>query len=254
MSDLLRRSANLVWPTSTFVALLVVWELASRGSGAHASVPPPTEVVAAIAREHRLFFEQGLFSVAEAYLGLSIALVVAFVTASALVLSKRVNRATFPLVLASQTVPLVAIAPILASIIGEGMFSVAIITAWLCWFPAVIAFSHGFREVSSDQIAVFKVAGATQWQTYLHLRLPGAARSIVSGVRSSAGFALIGTLVAEYGNAKHGLGSVIIEHVRGINILPADALFGLVVICSFLGVFITWTANWIAKTALSNWL
>jgi ABC-type nitrate/sulfonate/bicarbonate transport system permease component len=254
MRALLRKSANLVWSSSTFMALLVVWELASRVSGAHAAVPPPTKVVAAIARERRLLFEQGLFSVVEAYLGLSIGLVAAFVTASALVLSERVNRATFPLVLASQTVPLLAIAPILAAIIGEGVFSVAIITAWLCWFPAVIALSHGFRDVSSDQLTVFKVAGATSWQTYLHLRLPGAVRSIVSGVRSSAGFALIGTLVAEYGNAKHGLGAVIIEHVRGINVLPSDALFGLVVICSLLGIFITWTANWIANTALMSWL
>jgi ABC-type nitrate/sulfonate/bicarbonate transport system permease component len=254
MIILLRKSVNLVWPSSALLALLIVWELASRAAGARTAVPPPSKVVAAIVRDRQLFFEQGLFSVTEACLGLAIALVAAFVTASVMVLSERVNRATFQFVLASQTVPLVAIAPILASIIGDGMISVAIITAWLCWFPAVISFSQGLRDVSSDQLSVFKVAGATLWQTYLYLRLPGAARAIVSGVRSSAGFALIGTLVAEYGNAKHGLGALIIENVRGINTFTSDALFGLVVICSLLGVLITWSATWIAATALRDWL
>ena len=86
------------------------------------------------------------------------------------------------------------------------------------------------------------------------LRMPGAARSIVARVRASAGFALIGAIVAKYDGAQEGLGAVITQHVRGIHAPPADTLFGLVVVCSLLGVLVTWGASALTRLALLHWL
>jgi NitT/TauT family transport system permease protein len=102
-------------------------------------------------------------------------------------------------------------------------------------------------------MALFQVAGATRMQTLFRLRIPTASPAIAAGVRSSAGFALIGTLVAEYGSAQSGLGAVIIRHVRGIDLLSADLLWAYIVVCSVAGVFLTWSSHRAARLVLRRY-
>lgn len=246
------RTRLIAWLSAAagFLLLAALWQLAAWLDGAVS----PAAVLAAIVRRRDAFLNDALVSLAEAFCGLTVALVAAFLTATALAMSEAVNRAASPLILASQTVPLVAIAPLLAGVLGSGFVSIVVITAWLCWFPAVIAFIHGLRTVSADQLIVFRVARAGRWQIFRHLRLPGAAPALASGVRASAGFALIGALVAEYSGAKAGLGAAIIRHVAGIEVLANDELIGLVVVCSLLGLLLTWGAHAAARRVLRPWL
>lgn len=229
--------------------LVVIWELLSRSSN-QAAVPPPTAIIAAIWRDGSFLATQSMATLTSAVLGLALALVVAIVVSGLLAASNRARYTVFPLVLASQSIPLIAIAPVLASVIGEGLFATVIITAWLCWYPAVVAFTHAFVEVHPDRMALFNVAQATRWQTFRQLRLPGAAAALASGVRAAAGFAVIGAIVAEYGGAKVGLGATVISHVREIKRLPLDTLFALVVVASVLGLLFTWGAYNGARFAL----
>jgi NitT/TauT family transport system permease protein len=189
-----------------------------------------------------------------AVLGLGVALAVALLTASIAAMSRRASQAMSPFVLAQQTIPLVAIAPLVAGMIGEGTLALVLVTAWLCWFPAVIAMNTALRKVDAGAADVFRVAGATRWQTFARLQFPGAAAGLVAGVRASAGFALIGAIVAEYGAASHGLGAMIIRHVRDITPLADDTLFALVLTCAALGALVTWAAAAIARLALARWL
>ncbi len=229
--------------------LVLLWEFLSRSSSQPA-VPSPTAILAAIWRDRALLATHSLTTLTEAVLGLALALCVAFTVSALLAVSKRAHYTLFPVVLASQSIPLIAIAPLLAVLIGEGLVATVIITAWLCWYPAVVAFTHAFVEVHPDRMALFHVAGATRWQTFKLLRLPGAAPSFAAGVRASAGFALIGAIVAEYGGAKVGLGAAIMNHVRDIQRLPADTLFAIILVSSVLGLMFTWAAYNGARLAL----
>lgn len=248
------RPASRWWSVSAAAAVLMLWEVGARTIGSGADFPALSAVVPAIWRDRGLIGYNILPTMAAALLGLSIALVAAFCLATLSVLSARGHRAVTPLVFAQQTIPLLAIAPLVAPLIGNGFLSVALIAAWLCWFPAAAAFTIGFLQVDAERLAVFRVAGATRWQIHRHLRIPGAASTIVAGVRGSAGFALIGAIVAEYGGIERGLGALVIRHVTGAHPLPADTLFGVVLTCSALGAGLTFGAQALARSLLGAWL
>lgn len=235
---------------ATLVSLLLLWEVAARPGGPQAVLPPPSTIVAALWDYRELFAPHALATLLEALGGLIIALLLAFATATISALSLTGHRIVTPLVLAQQTVPLLAIGPLIAPLMGNGPFAIMLIAAWLCWFPAVTAFTLGFLRVRAEWIAVFRVAGASRWQTYRFLRLPGAALSLVTGVRAAAGLALIGAIVAEYGGAQRGLGALIMQHVSDDRALPAMAVFALVLLCSSLGLLFTWGATAAARAAL----
>lgn len=247
-------SSNSLMALSGAATLLIAWEAGARLAGQGIDLPAPSSALRAIEHNYALFLHHSMVSVSVAVAGLTVALVTAFVSASVFALSRRVTAALTPLVIASQTAPLVALEPLLSSVIGSGTASAILLTAWMTWFPAMIAFTHGFLKVHPDRLALFHVAGATRWQTFLRLRLPGSAASLVAGIRASAGFALIGAIVVEYGQADQGLGALIIRHTLGTQRMASDALFGLVIISSFLGVLLTWIAHQVARLLLRQYL
>ncbi|MEQ1714092.1 MAG: ABC transporter permease subunit, partial [Hyphomicrobium sp.] len=178
-------SANVPRNKDQVIALLVLggmvllWEVLSQSTTAPA-VPPPSAILVAIWRDREFLATHTTATLSSAVLGLLLAIIVAIVVSAFLAVSNRARYTLFPVVLASQSVPLIAIAPVLASVIGEGKMATVIITAWLCWYPAVVAFTHAFVEVHPDRMALFSVAGATRLQTFRQLRLPGAAPALAA--------------------------------------------------------------------------
>lgn len=243
-----------LYSTAFLLGIFLIWEAYARLVNPNFTLSSPSTIVRTIFENKSLFLENGLPTVSIAVAGLILGLVVAFITASLVALSKQADAAFTPLVLASQTLPLVAIGPILAALIGSGVASQIIITAWLCWFPAVIAFIYGMNSVPVERLALFQVSRATKWQIFTRLQLPGAAKYFVSGTRAAAGFALIGAIVMEYGGAEKGLGTMVILHSIGVNVLSNEVLMSLVVLCAVLGAAITWLFYAISKLLLRSYL
>lgn len=243
-----------LFPTITLSALLLAWEFAVRFNGTPNGPPAPTAVVVAIS--HNIPFLAGnvFFTLFEAAAGLAIAASAAFFVASIFARSPLAHASFMPLVLAAQTVPVLAIAPLLAAAIGEDVFANIVVTAYLCWFPSVIAFTHGFLNVDPDRLALFEVHAATPAQTWRRLRLPNAAPALVAGIRTSAGLGVISAIVAEYGTVVGGIGATIVRHIRHIEVLPNDRLFALVVVASVTGVAFTEVVHRMARWCLRGWL
>jgi ABC-type nitrate/sulfonate/bicarbonate transport system permease component len=243
----------LMPPAVAIAAIFLVWEVAARLAGSPDTTPPPSAVALAMVRDAGFLAWHAGFTLLEATLGLAIALVAAFFVAGAFARSPLANAAFMPVVLLAQTVPTLAIAPLLAQAIGEGAFANIAVTAYLCWFPAIIAFTHGFLNVDPDRLTLFRIHNASAQQIWRRLRLPGASASIVSGVRTSAGLAVISAIVSEYGTLVGGIGATIVRHVRGMEVLPADRLFALVVVSALLGLAFTWAAHLLARAATRRW-
>lgn len=239
--------------TSTVIGIFVLWELATRLFDTTQAVPPPSTVMAWLVRDAAFLAWHAGFTLLEAAIGLAIAITLAFAVSASFARSPLGREAFMPVVLIAQTVPTLAIAPLLAQAIGEGLFANIIVTAYLCWFPAVIAFTHGFLHVDEGRLAYFKVHGASPRQIWQRLQLPGAAPSIVAGVRASAGFAVISAIVSEYGTLVGGIGATIARHVRGIEEMVPERIFALVVVSAFLGLAFTWAAHRSAELATSRW-
>jgi ABC-type nitrate/sulfonate/bicarbonate transport system permease component len=242
-----------VLPAATVVGIFAVWELATRAAGTVQAVPPPSIVLGAIIRDAPFLAWHAAFTLAEAAAGLVMAVLLALLVSASFARSPLGREAFMPVVLIAQTIPILAIAPLLAQAIGEGLFANVIVTAFLCWFPAVIAFSHGFLQMDEGRLAYFKVHGASPRQIWWGLQLPGAAPSIVAGIRTSAGFAVISAIVAEYGTLVGGIGATIAKHVRGIETMQPDQVFSLVVVSALLGLAFTWSAHTLARLVTARW-
>ncbi|HEY6219204.1 MAG TPA: ABC transporter permease subunit [Gemmatimonadaceae bacterium] len=237
-------------PALALVGLLAMWEVAGRVTDA--STPVPTKIVRSLASDSRFYLENTAVTMFEAVGGLVIAIVIAYSTASLFAFFAPVRRAIFPLVIASQTIPLIAVAPVLATLIGDGMFSRIFITAWLCWFPLVVSATHGLLHVAPEHYALFATYGASRSDVFWKLRVPNCTGTVLAGMRAAAGFAFIGAIVVEYSGATKGLGAFLIAQARQ----PTDPVrvFGVVVVSALSGLLLTQVSHGLVRYLLRRYL
>ncbi len=237
-------------PALALVGLLTLWEVAGRVT--HASTPVPTQILQSLASDSRFYLENTAATMIEAVGGLVMAIVVAYLTASLFAFWAPVRRAFFPLVIASQGIPLVAVAPVLATIIGGGLFSRIFITSWLCWFPLVVSATHGLLHVEPEHYALFATYGASRSDVFWKLRVPNCTGTVLAGMRAAAGFAFIGAIVVEYSGATKGLGAFLIAQAR--HTTEPVRVFGVVVVSALAGLLLVQVSHGIARHLLRRYL
>lgn len=144
-----------------------------------------------------------------------------------------VERLVYPYVVALQTVPKIAIAPLFIIWFGYGVASKVVITALVCFFPVLVSVMAGFHSTDRDQLDMMKAFGATRWQTLVRLRLPSAMVIIFSGLEIAAVMAVIGAVVGEFVGAQQGLGYLI----TALNFsLDVPGVFAVLIFLSLIGI------------------
>ena len=244
------RLRQWIAPALALVGLLAVWEIAGRVT--HASTPVPTQILHSLATDSRFYLENTAVTMTEAVGGLLLAIVIAYSTASLFAYWAPVRRAFFPLVIASQGIPLVAIAPVLATIIGDGFFSRIFVTMWLCWFPLVVSATHGLLHVEPEHYALFATYGASRSDVFWKLRVPNCTGTVLAGMRAAAGFAFIGAIVVAYTGATNGLGAFVRAQARH----PTDEVrvFGVVVVSALAGLLLVQVSHGAVRYLLRRYL
>jgi putative hydroxymethylpyrimidine transport system permease protein len=197
--------------------------------------PSPVEVGLAIMSDPFNFLRHTVVTSLEAIVGLWLALTLALAAAAILGTFQKLREAAMPLVIGAQAVPIVAIAPIVVLWLGPGLASKVVMAAILCWFPAVMAATRGLMETEVNHVALFDVYRASRWDRLMKLRLPSGVTHVTSGIRVSAGLAMIGAIVAEYVGADKGLGYMITQASYR---LDTDRLFAAVTCGAVAGVLI----------------
>jgi NitT/TauT family transport system permease protein len=141
---------------------------------------------------------------------------------------------------------------VLATIIGDGLFSRIFITAWLCWFPLVVSATQGLLRVEPEHYALFATYGASRGDVFWKLRVPNCTPTVLAGMRAAAGFAFIGAIVVEYTGATKGLGAFLIAQARN----PTDPVrvFGVVLVCAMCGLLLTQASHGIARHLLRRYV
>src|SRR5262245_23954225 len=180
-------------------------------------LPGPVAVFKALLEERDRLLKASAETLTEIALATVIAVVVGFVTAILIGLSASVRRVVFPYILMTQVVPKVALAPILIAWFGIGIQSRLILAFLIAYFPMVINTLPGLLGVREANLRYARSLAATEWQILLKLRLPEALPSIVSGIKITAGVAVIGIVVGEFVATEGGLGKVIIESAAVLN-------------------------------------
>jgi putative hydroxymethylpyrimidine transport system permease protein len=194
------------------VALLVVWELIVRlGHVPEYLLPAPTQILADLKTDWVILWPAMLVTLKEVLIGFVIATVAGVGLAVVLHLYGPLRRAVYPILIGSQTIPIVVLAPILVILLGYGILPKLVIVALICFFPIVVNGIDGLRAVDEDFIRMMYTLDATRWGIFRRVEFPGALPSFFSGMRIAATFAAIGAVFGEWSGSNAGLGYVILE-------------------------------------------
>ena len=223
------------------IAMLVIWQLWIKIF----DVPKylfasPTGIVESLKKDWSRYLEPNLWpTLSEVLVGFGISIVAGVGLAIVLHLFTPLRRAVYPLLIGSQTIPIVVLAPILVILLGYGLLPKVVIVALICFFPIVVNGLDGLRLVDDDFIRMMRTLDATRWSIFRKVEFPGALPSIFSGMRVAATFAAIGAVFGEWAGASQGLGYLIQASTPNLQTarifaaillltLIAMALFGLV--------------------------
>jgi len=229
------------------LVLLGAWELYSRsGAVDDLILPAPTQIADAIGRDHRLLWDNLLVTASEVAVGLLVALVLGFGLAVALHFSRTARRAVYPLLVGSQALPVVVIAPLLLVWLGFGLGPKVVIIALVSFFPIVVTTLDALRGVDADTLKLLRTMDATRWQAFRFAELPAAAPAALSGAKIAVAVSVIGAVFAEYAGSESGLGHLILQAIPQLQTARA---YAAVVILAALAVVLFYLLS-----AAERWL
>jgi ABC-type nitrate/sulfonate/bicarbonate transport system permease component len=173
-------------------------------------VPSPSEIASSLWENRSLLAENAWVTLREVLVGFLFAVVVGLGFAVVMHLSETLRRASYPLLIASQTIPVIAIAPILVVWLGFGIWPKLAIVTLVCFFPITINTLDGLRATEPDAIKLMRTLDASRWQILWRVEAPGALPYAFSGARIAAVFTTIGALFGEWVGSDSGLGHQIL--------------------------------------------
>ena len=230
------RSYLVAWgiPALLIAAVIVGWELIVRLTNTPRwFLPQPSAVVSALVDSRQLMLHHTGVTLEEVLVGFAISVVLGIVCALAIASSKIVERAFYPFIVASQAIPIIALAPILLIWFGYGLTPKVIVVALICFFPIVVNTVDGLRSVDPELIDLLRSMGASQWTIYRVIRIPSSLPYFFSGTRIAAAVSVIGALIGEWVGSSSGLGYVMIRSAA--QFLTAR-VFAAVLISALLGL------------------
>ncbi|MEL6435666.1 MAG: ABC transporter permease [Pseudomonadota bacterium] len=217
-------------------------------------LPRPQEVMATLIEDFGLLFSSLWVTLKITGLSLLLAVVGGVGLSVLFTQSKFIEMSLFPFAVILQVTPIVAIFPLI-NIYVDNQTAKLLLCAWIvAFFPILSNTTLGLNSVDRNLLDLFKLNGATRWQTLWHLRLPAAMPYFLGGLKIAGGLALIGAVVAEFvaGSAgqSSGLASRIIEAGYRLN---APRLFAALILISLTGIIIFIVLSWVSNRILRRW-
>ncbi len=230
-------------PAILVVLALGAWELAARWhviadalSLKPYLVPAPSDVASALWTDRSLLATNAWVTLKEVLGGLAIAIAVGFVLAIVLHLSGVLRRAVYPLLVASQTIPIIAIAPILVVWFGYGAGPKLAIIALVCFFPVTVNTLDGLRSVDPELPKLMRTLDASRLQALTRVEIPAALPYFLSGARIAVAVAVIGAVFGEWAGSSSGLGYLILNlqnQLQTARVFAAITVLSTIAICLF---------------------
>ena len=242
-------------PLATAVVVLLLWHAAVVATGIAPYLLPAPGVVAREAWAHAGDLVAATLRTATAAVvalaaSIAVGLAVAFVFSQ----SRTIARSLYPYAIFLQTVPIVAIAPLVIIWSGPGFRSVVLIAFLVSVFPIITSATAGLTSIEGELHELFRICRATRWQTFWKLRLPHALPDLVTGAQVAGGLAVIGAIMGEvfagYGAEARGLGYLVTATASQ---LKTAYLFAAVIACTLLGLVVFGTLGWIRAVVTARW-
>ena len=240
-------SARQYWPTALLLVVLVVlWQLAVVVFKVPSYVfSSPTQIWTALTENWSDILASAVSTtLGEVLIGFGLSVVLGIGIATLLHWSPLTRRVIYPLLIASQTIPIVVIAPILAIIFGYSLLPKVILVALVCFFPVVVNTLDGLASTDPQLLRVMQTLDGTRWAAFRKIEFPAALPSIFSGLRIAATYAAIGAVFGEYGGSQNGLGYVIIQAAPQ---LQTALVFASIVLLSLMSMALFLCVSWLER-------
>jgi ABC-type nitrate/sulfonate/bicarbonate transport system permease component len=234
-------------PAALIVVLLVGWEIGVRVLQTPAYIlPPPSAIVTAFGEVRGLLVEHILTTLTEALVGTAVGAVVGVVLAVAVWTVPLFRRLTYPLLVASQTVPMIVLAPLLVLWFGFGLTPKVVVVALIALFPVAISTVQGLASADREQIDLLRSMGADQGDILRLVLVPGATPAFFAGLRIASAYAIAGAVIGEWVGASSGLGLFL---TRSQTSFRVDRVFVGVAVITVLSVALFGIVDLLARVA-----
>lgn len=236
-------SFRWAWPAVTIVvAVIGAWQIYVRLSGVRPQVlPSPGRVVTQGWAQREAIADNAAATLQVTAIGFAVSLALAWGLAIAVDFSPWLRRALVPLFVVSQTLPIIAIAPLLIIWFGFGLLPKILVIALATFFPMAIGLIEGFAAADRDARALLASMGASKWQQFRYVRLPSALPRFFTALRIGITYAVVGAIFAEYAGASAGLGiymSQMKNSFRTDLVLAAVAVTAVISVVLFVSTFV----------------
>jgi len=225
---------TIALPVLGAASILIAWQFLLPLLGVPAYiVPTPTAIFGVFQKNFALLISNLTPTLIEALAGFVIGNFTAVLLAVLLVHSRVLQAAYFPIVLFFNTIPILALSPIIILIFGLGMTPKIVIAAVICFFPTLVNMIRGLDSASDNEYELFRVLSATRSEIFWSLRLPRALPMLFSSLRIASATAVIGAIVGEWIGSDKGLGALIIQATFNYQ---SDRLYAAIVLSSSLSI------------------
>lgn len=199
--------ANRIIPLTALALVLLLWEMAVRWTDMPAYIlPGPLQIGRTLVDGWGLLLDHTAITLAEAGLGFVLAVALAFAVGFILNQVYWLNQALLPLLVVSQTIPIITLAPLFLIWFGWGILPKVLVVILVCFFPVVINLLNGLNSVDPDLINLFRSMGAGRLAIFRMVKLPSALPSFFAGMKISASYGIMAAVIGEWLGAQQGLG------------------------------------------------
>ena len=231
--------------------LILLWQFLYQSGAVPAyMLPSPIQVVKALFTDLPTILRHAVVTLQEAFYGLCIGVVLAFVMATLMDHFRILNKALYPIMIITQTIPTIAIAPLLVLWMGFYMAPKVTLVVITTFFPITVGLLDGYKSVDKDSIDLMRAMGASKVQIFFHVKLPAALPQFFSGLKISASYAVVGAVISEWLGGFEGLG---VYMTRVSKAYAFDKMFAVIIFIVIISLLLMFTVNLI-KTISLPWL
>lgn len=232
------------------VAVVIIWQaICSFGFVDSFMLPSPIDVLKALVTEFPILLENSAVTLGEAFIGLAAGIVSGFCVAVIMDAFEPLYKALYPLIVLTQTVPTVAIAPLLVLWFGYEMAPKVILITVTTFFPLTVGMLTGFKSADKDSVNLLRSMGASKLQIFRYIKLPSAVPQFFSGLRISASYAVVGAVISEWLGGFNGLG---VYMTRVKKAYSFDKMFAVIILISVISLLLMKGVDYLHKK-LTPW-
>ncbi|MDU7496565.1 ABC transporter permease [Sneathia sanguinegens] len=221
---------------SLVILLLIVWEILSDlHIISEFLLPSPYQVILAFVGDFGLLMRHTYYTLLVAFIGVFIGIILSFILSLSMDLYQGLYDLVYPVIILTQTIPTIAIAPLLIIWLGYYMKPKIVLVVISTFFPITISLLNGYKAVDKDNIQLLKAMGANTFQMYRYLKIPSAMSYFFSGLKVSMSYSLISAVISEWLGGYYGLG---VYMTRVKKAFALDKMFAVIFLITFLSLLL----------------